>query len=78
MAKSTSMENFAEQITSLIRARGWSFAAAAEVIGIDRGNLSRILRGKEGLTFERAERIAKALGAELSVNVVEKKKNSAA
>jgi transcriptional regulator with XRE-family HTH domain len=46
--------------------------------GIDPGNFSRILNGKEGVTLERAERIANALGATLSIKVKKSEKISAA
>lgn len=62
-----SMTNFIEQIRRLIDSRGMTITAAADAIGIDRANLSRILSGKEGVTVERAEKIANAFGATVCV-----------
>lgn len=53
-------------------------SAAAELAGIDPGNFSRILNGKERVTLDRAERIANALGATLSVKIKKSQKISAA
>ena len=63
------MSQFTEQIQKLIKDSGLTQSEAAAVIGMDPGNLSRILNGKEGLTFDRAEHIANSLGATLSVKV---------
>lgn len=78
MSKCDTMTEFAKQINDLIAESGLTMSAAAKVIGMDHGNLSRILNGKEGLTLERAERIANRLGATLSVKVKKKAKISAA
>jgi plasmid maintenance system antidote protein VapI len=78
MQKSSTMENFINQISEIMRKRGLTLAATAELIGIDRGNLSRILNGKEGLTLDRADRIASSLGLELCVTLTEKRKKSVA
>lgn len=57
------------QLLDLIHSQELSIRGAAELIGMDNSNLSKILRGKEGLTIERAERIANALGGSLSIKV---------
>lgn len=58
-----------KQLLDLIHSQGLSIRGAAAVIGMDNSNLSKILRGKEGLTIERAERLANALGGSLSVKI---------
>lgn len=78
MQESDSMKQFAEQIKAIIEAQGITLTAAAALIGMDRGNLSRILNGKERVTLDRAERIANALGATICVKVKKTQKISAA
>ena len=55
-----------------------TLSAAATMAGMDHGNFSKIVNGKENLTLERAERIANALGVELCIKVREKRKNAVA
>jgi len=69
MSESSVMSDFCTEIKSFIKASGMTVSAAAEMAGIDPGNFSRILNGKERVTLDRAERIANALGATLSVKV---------
>lgn len=78
MAESDAMNQFAQQIREIIEQQGLTLTAAAQAIGMDRGNLSRILSGKEGVTLDRAERIANAFGGTLCVKVEKLTKNSAA
>ncbi len=61
----SAMECFIENITHIIEARGISQSELARRSGISIPNMNRILRGKEGVTLERAERIADALGKKL-------------
>ena len=74
----TAMNQFSEQLKSIIEDAGLTMQAASVMIGIDKGNLSRIVNGKEGVTLERAERIANALGATISVKIKKSKKMSVA
>jgi plasmid maintenance system antidote protein VapI len=69
MTKSNAMNDFTTQISDFLKSEGLSITAAARRIGMDHGNLSRILSGQEGVTLERAERIANALGAQLTVQL---------
>jgi len=78
MTKSLVMENFAQQLRAVIVSRGLTMSAAAGIAGMDTGNFSKVINGKEGLTFERAERIASALGLEIDVRIREKRKISVA
>lgn len=78
MSESVVMTEFCTQIRAFIKASGMTVSAAAEQAGIDPGNFSRILNGKEKVTLERAERIANALGATLSVKIKKTHKISAA
>lgn len=78
MSDSAAMSDFCKQIRKFIKASGMTVSAAAEAAGIDPGNFSRILNGKERVTIDRAERIATALGATFSVKVKKLQKSSAA
>jgi len=78
MSESVAMSEFCTQIRALIKASGLTVSAAAEQAGIDPGNFSRILNGKEKVTLERAERIANAFGATLSVKLKKIQRISAA
>jgi len=78
MSESTLMTEFCEQIKAFIKSHGMTMKDAAEAVGIDPGNLSRILSGKERVTLDRAERIATALGATLSIKLKKSQKISAA
>jgi len=78
MTESVAMNDFCKQIKDFIKANGMTVSAAAEAAGIDPGNFSRILNGKERVTLDRAERIANALGATLSVKLKKSQKISAA
>lgn len=78
MSESTLMSDFCEQIKAFIKSNGMTLAQAAEVAGVDPGNFSRILNGKERVTLDRAERIATALGATLSIKLKKTQKISAA
>jgi transcriptional regulator with XRE-family HTH domain len=78
MTESTIMTQFAEQIRAMMAEQKLTLTAASRIIGIDRGNLSRILNGKERVTLDRAERIANALGATLCVKLKKVSKMSAA
>lgn len=78
MSESALMTEFCEQIKAFIKSHGMTLAQAAEVAGIDPGNFSRILNGKERVTLDRAERIATALGATLSIKLKKSQKISAA
>ena len=78
MQNYTAMNQFAEQLRTIIDEAGLTMQAASVMIGIDKGNLSRIVNGKEGVTIERAERIANALGATISVKIKKTKKMSVA
>lgn len=78
MTKLSAMEQFTKTIRDLLESRGLSISAAARMIGMDHGNLSKILNNKEGLTLERAERIANQLGVTLCIEVKNSEKISAA
>jgi transcriptional regulator with XRE-family HTH domain len=78
MTKSDAMANFAQQLKTIIQDRGMTLSAAAAMAGMDHGNFSKIVNGKENVTLDRAERIANALGVELCIKVREKRKNAVA
>ncbi len=62
----TAMDVFSENVKKAMASAGVTQSALSERSGISRPNISRILNGKERVTIDRAERIAKALGKKLS------------
>lgn len=61
-----SAEFFRINVTAALNEKGWSITELAEAIGSSRPGVSRIIHGHDGVTIERADRIAKALGKQLS------------
>ena len=55
-----------------MEAQGVTAARLAELAGMSRPGVSRILNGRENVTLVRAQRIAEALGVDLSELVAEK------
>jgi transcriptional regulator with XRE-family HTH domain len=78
MQKSSAMNQFTEQLKDWIKSEGMTLRAAAAMIGMDHGNLSKILNGHEGLTITRAEDIANRFGFELCVDLKKSQKIGAA
>ncbi len=66
MQESSAMVFLQRNIRLLLEARGMTQGQLAEAAGIPRPGLNRILHGTEGVTVERADRIAKAFGITLS------------
>jgi transcriptional regulator with XRE-family HTH domain len=62
----TAMSTFIENVRNTLAARGLTIQDLANLTGIARPNLSKILSSKENVTLDRAERIANALGISLS------------
>ena len=71
MTQSVAMNCFARNVRHLLQQNGITQVELAERAGIHGPNVNRILMGKEGITIERAERIASALGVKLSELVSE-------
>jgi transcriptional regulator with XRE-family HTH domain len=67
MTKLTVMETFAKNVRITLARKGWTIQQLADALQTDRSNLSKIVRGIDGCTLERAVRIAKALEVPLSV-----------
>lgn len=78
MSESVAMNDFCEQLRRLIESSGMTVSVAAQSVGLDPGNLSRILNGKERVTIERAEKIANLFGGTLSIKLRKREKISAA
>lgn len=72
------MNDFCQQLRKLIESSGLTISRAAEQAGMDPGNLSRILNGKERVTLDRAEKIANLFGGTLCVKLRKKDKIAAA
>ncbi len=69
MSKSSAMETFAKNVRAILKKRGWSIQQLADLSDVDRSNLSKIIRGVEGCTLDKAVRISKALEVPISVLV---------
>jgi transcriptional regulator with XRE-family HTH domain len=67
MTKLSVMETFSKNIQQVLRNRGWTIQQLADRAQLDRSNLSKVIRGVEGCTLEKAVRIARALEVPLSV-----------
>jgi transcriptional regulator with XRE-family HTH domain len=67
MAKSSVMETFAKNLRTALAKKGWTIQQLADKIGTDRSYLSKIVRGIDGCTLEKAVIIAKAVEVPLSV-----------
>lgn len=66
MSKSSIMETFAKNVRCLLRKKKWTIQHLADRAQLDRSNLSKVVRGVEGCTLEKAVRIARALEVPLS------------
>lgn len=60
------MTTFTDNVWFALEQAEMTVQDLANACGIARPNLSKILHGKEGISIERAERIADALSVELS------------
>jgi transcriptional regulator with XRE-family HTH domain len=59
-------EIFRVNLRAIMVERGLTIQQLADLVGTARPNMSRILSGKEGLSIDRAEHMAEALGVELT------------
>jgi len=64
--KHTAMKRFIDNVKTIMESRGLTVQEVADSCGMRRPNLSVILNGREGVTLDRAERIAEALDVDLS------------
>ena len=69
MQKFTVMETFAQNTSSLLKKRGITTQQLADMIGMDRSDLSKIIRGVRGCTLDTAVSISKALNVPISLLV---------
>ena len=65
------METFIANLKIAMRLKGMTQVQLADAIGTSQPNISRIFRGGESLTIDRAERIADAVGMPLE-NLISK------
>lgn len=72
MPTSKASELFRHNVATVMADRGISHGDLATGIGTKRPAISKILAGREGVTLDRAERIAKFLGFPLSALVGDK------
>lgn len=64
-------EIFAANLTRVMESRSLNITALAKLVGIARPTMSDIIHGKENVTLNRANRIAKAVNIPLSQLVEE-------
>lgn len=69
---STASELFRRNLQTVLHEQGMSQATLAELVGTSRPGITRIISGIDGVTIERADRIATALGFTLSELLEEK------
>jgi plasmid maintenance system antidote protein VapI len=69
MQKSSVMKTFAQNTSSLLKKRGITTQQLADSIGMDRSDLSKIVRGVRGCTLDTAVSISKALNVPISLLV---------
>jgi len=69
---SSASELFRRNVRTVLEERGMSIAELANVTKSSRPGLSRVLSGDDGITIERADKIAKALDFTLSELLEEK------
>ena len=72
MASATAAEIFRHNVQTLMDERDINITDLAEATGMSRPGLSRVLSGKEGVTFERAERVASYFGFPLAALIADK------
>lgn len=72
MPSSKAADVFRHNVRLLMDDNGLTITALAEKIGTSRAGVSRILSGDDGVTLDRAERIATALGFPLASLLTEK------
>lgn len=60
-----SLEAFRENLRDLMEKRGITMTQLADDLGMSRPSLSRVLHGHDGISLERADRIANYLGVPL-------------
>lgn len=65
MAKYSAMTIFKQNIEAMLSDRGWTIKDLADEIGMDRSNLSKIVRGVHSPNLSLLEKIAKAVGVEV-------------
>jgi predicted XRE-type DNA-binding protein len=56
------------RIADIIRARGWTQAEAAKVMGVDQPKVSLVVRGRSDYTLERLMSFLKRLGQGITIN----------
>lgn len=66
MRKSSAMKRFVANAERIRLEQGLSIQSLADAIGMDRGQLSRILSGTNSPTLETMERIAKGLKCDVT------------
>lgn len=62
----TETQKFAHNLIKILRQREMPIGLLAEKVGMSRPGISRVIHNRSGITLERASRIARALGVNLS------------
>nr|ADY57814.1 helix-turn-helix domain protein [Rubinisphaera brasiliensis DSM 5305] len=63
------MDDFVSQLVSHMRANGITQKQLATAVGTSQAGVSRVLKGSEKLTFDRAERFARAVGMRIHLEL---------
>ena len=66
MQRESAVDAFVDNLREAIRFRGTSIGELAKSAGVGRASLYRVLGGEERITLDRADKLAEALGMELS------------
>ena len=66
------MESYVDQLRLLMKAQGITQKELAQKAGTSEAAVTNAFNGKNGITFERAERWANCLGATLKIQVLQK------
>ena len=60
------MDTFAANLANVLQARNWTIKHLADLAGMTRANVSRIVNGKTSPTISTAETLCEAIGETLS------------
>lgn len=74
MANSNAVKTFRKRVLEVLAAKGMSRSTLAAKLGLHISTVSHMLGGDEGITLDRAERVAMAVGTPLPELLCDKSK----